>query len=88
MYESVQDPLNPHPYQTGSKVERVPAEHLKTSAHEDHLVEIRGAMEQLFEEHPEHKGELNPEVVAVELFWWNYLDYIPTDEQVEQVRSS
>ena len=67
-----------------SKVERVPAEHLKTSAHEDHLVEIKGAMEQLFEEHPEHKGELNPEVIAVELFWWNLLPFVPTEEEVHQ----
>jgi hypothetical protein len=54
----------------------------------DHLIEIEDAMERLYEEHPEHRGERDAELIATELFWWGCLDYIPTDAEVEQVLNS
>jgi hypothetical protein len=53
---------------------------------EDHLVEIQDAMERLYEDHPEHQGEQDSEVIATELFWWGYLDYIPTEEGIKSIR--
>ncbi len=56
----------------------------EASVHEDRLAEIKNAMDRLFKEYPEHKGEQDPEVIAVELFWWNLLPFIPTEEEVKQ----
>jgi hypothetical protein len=61
---------------------------LGADVREDYLVKIADAMERLYEEHPEHQGERDAELIATELFWWGYLDYIPTDAEVEQVLNS
>jgi len=50
---------------------------------EDHLAKIRDAVEMLFNEYPEHSESPDPEAIAVELFWWDYLDYIPDEGTVE-----
>jgi hypothetical protein len=47
------------------------------------LAEIKDAIERLFEEHPESIAEPDPEAIAVELFWWGYLEYIPDEGDVE-----
>jgi len=51
--------------------------------HKDYLAEIRDAVERLFNDHPEHGKSPDTEAIAVELFWWGYLNYIPDERDVE-----
>ncbi len=49
----------------------------------DPFAGIKDAIERLFDEHPDSVEEPDPETIAVELFWWGYLDYIPDEGDVE-----
>ncbi len=39
----------------------------------------------MVDEHPEFVKEPDPEAIAVKLFYWDYLDYIPTEAEVQKV---
>ncbi len=51
----------------------------------DPLADIREAIEKLFDDHPESMKEPEPETIAVELFWYDYLDHIPDEGEVQEV---
>ncbi len=42
------------------------------------------AIDQLFKDSPEHKDEPEPDLMAMELFYSEYLDFYPEDEEIEQ----
>ena len=66
--------------------EKAIADHPDSDADEiDPLAETKAAIERLFDEHPEFVEEPDPETIAVELFYWNYLGYIPAEAKVQEV---
>ncbi len=63
--------------------EKATAYHPGQDGHEgDPFAGIKDAIERLFDEHPDSVEEPDPETIAVELFWWGYLDYIPDEGDV------
>jgi hypothetical protein len=42
------------------------------------------AIDQLFKDSPEHKDEPEPDLMAMELFYFQYLDFYPEDEEIER----
>lgn len=69
--------------------EKATADHSDPGVDEgDPLAETKDAIERLFDEHPEFVKEPDPEAIAVELFYWDYLYYIPAEAEVRQVLDS
>jgi hypothetical protein len=62
-------------------------DHSEPAVHEDNPKEIIDAIERLLDEHPEHMEKPDPEAIVVELFWWDYLRYFPSEPEVARILS-